>query len=273
MQQPEQQPLSLENLASDLSDQQKAEFFCNLNAAGIGPHDMELVRLLHALQLYKAYYQSIPETVKTIAADIDRISKETRRCLDDAMRLGGQVVVESAQFRQEVAKIREHIETALRQSADTLVGQAAESLQKAVENHMILPLQNRIMDLEASSQAFAEVISQNKGAVEILRQNASLARRIHIGVYALCSLWIICFLSMSSWFYLQRKYEEQYEKERNAVVAQIDQNRAVLLELAKSGRTLELIRDPEKPQRVLLVMRDASAYQAQGKYGVIEFTK
>ena len=55
------------------------------------------------------------------------------------------------------------------------------------------------------------------------------------------------------------------------MVQQIEKNRAVLLKLAESNRTLELLRDPEHPDRKLLVMKDASGWQTMRNHGVIEF--
>jgi len=51
------------DLLVDLPDQHRAEFFSNLHEAGISPNDVELARLLRALQLYKAYYETIPGAV------------------------------------------------------------------------------------------------------------------------------------------------------------------------------------------------------------------
>jgi len=56
-----------------------------------------------------------------------------------------------------------------------------------------------------------------------------------------------------------------------AMVQQIAKNRPVLLKLAESHRTLELLQDPERPHRKLLVMKDASGWQSTRNHGVIEF--
>jgi|SRR6266516_441178 len=50
---PAAQQTLFKDLAADLPDQHQAEFFQNLHEAGISPNDVELARLLRALQLYK----------------------------------------------------------------------------------------------------------------------------------------------------------------------------------------------------------------------------
>lgn len=62
-----------DRLAEGLSAEQRSEFFQTLHEAGITAHDLELARLLRVLQLYKAYYESIPSAVQTAVADISRL--------------------------------------------------------------------------------------------------------------------------------------------------------------------------------------------------------
>jgi hypothetical protein len=76
--------------------------------------------------------------------------------------------------------------------------------------------------------------------------------------YALGGFLIVCSLTLVSWFSLHRWYAGRIERERAALVEQIEKNRAVLLQLAKSHRTLELLQEPERPHRKRLVMKDAS---------------
>src|SRR6266536_2266226 len=128
------------DLLVDLPDQHRAEFFRNLHEAGISPNDVELARLLRALQLYKAYYESIPAAVRAAAAEIERLKQEIDRLSSDARssseasgRLAGQVIREAERFRQDVAGIRERIEVAARGSAENLASRMAELLSASIE--------------------------------------------------------------------------------------------------------------------------------------------
>lgn len=266
-----QQSLFIE-IAAELPDRHQAEFFRNLHEAGIGPNDVELAKLLRVLQLYKKYYESIPEAVRKAAAEMERITKQTRGCADAAALLAGQMLQESIQFRQEVSKIRETIGEALAESTEALVQQTAQSLESAIEKNVLLPLKDRLHDLAQSNLGFEEAIARSDAAAKALCRNADLTRRVHLGTYILASLTAVVLAVMISWFYLNQAYMEQFDKERAALVQQTSQNRTVLLELAKSHRTLHLVQDPQRPERKQLVMKDASAWQSSDGHGVLEFT-
>jgi len=116
-----------------------------------------------------------------------------------------------------------------------------------------------------------DAITGSKQAAAALRENAVLARRVHLGGYALGGLLITCALVLISWFYLHQWYADRIDEERATLVRQIEKNRAVLVKLAESQRTLELVQDPEHPRRKLLVMKDAVCWQSARNEGVIEF--
>src|SRR5438046_2951624 len=132
---PAAQQTLFKDLADDLPDRHQAEFFRNLHEAGISPNDVELARLLRALQLYKAYYESIPAAVRAAAAEIERLKQEIDRLSADARssseasgRLAGQVIREAEHFRQDLAGIRERVEAAARGAAENLAPPMADVL-------------------------------------------------------------------------------------------------------------------------------------------------
>src|SRR5213083_3109885 len=100
------------DLLVDLTDQHRAEFFRNLHEAGISPNDVELARLLRALQLYKAYYETIPGAVQKAASEIERLKREIERLSSDARdsseagaQLAGQVTEEADRVRHDLTQI------------------------------------------------------------------------------------------------------------------------------------------------------------------------
>jgi hypothetical protein len=272
-----QQPLFKE-LAAGLSDEAQAEFFRTLHEAGIGPNDIELARLLRALQLYKSYYESIPAAIKEAAGEIQRLKQEiesfvgnARESSDAAADISAQVFQETDRFREDLAAIHKRMEEATRRSAESLAARMAELLGAAMEENVFSPLQARLADLLDSNRGFKDAIVRNNQASAALHRNAVVARRIHLGAYSLVGVLIVCALSFGTWLYLDHWYTKRLDRECEVLIARTNQNRAVLLQLARSRRTLELLQDSEHPHRKLLVMKDASGWRSTRNHGVIEF--
>jgi uncharacterized protein YgfB (UPF0149 family) len=277
---PEIQQSIFEDLAAELPDNQKAEFFRSLHEAGISANDVELAKLLRALQLYKSYYETIPEAIQKAAGeiekhkqDIERLSSNTHDSTEASAHLAGQIIQVTEKVRQDLTQIHSHVEEAIGQSAESMVSQMAGLLSAGIEQTVFLPLQRRLMDLTESNQAFDDAIARSKQATLILQQNAAFARRVHLKAYALGALIAVCLLAAVSWVSLYRWYSDLIEQERVALIEQVGNNRAVLLQLSRSHRAIELMQDPGKPHHKLLVMKDASGWQSAGKCGVIEFTE
>src|SRR5258705_13718262 len=100
-----------DRLAEGLSAEHRSEFFQTLHGAGITAHDLELARLLRVLQLYKAYYESIPLAVQTAAEDISRVKQEIAALSSAATqqaaavsKIAGEVLAEAQHFQGELAK-------------------------------------------------------------------------------------------------------------------------------------------------------------------------
>ena len=274
----EVQPSLFKDLVVDLPDEHRAEFFRNLHEAGISLNDVELARLLRALQLYKAYYESIPVAVKAAAADIERLKQEIERLSAESLssseasaNMAGEVIQEAERYRQSLTEVQQNLEKATHGSAEKLASTMSELVNASLEQSVFQPLSRRLAELGESNSAFDNAIKSSNLAAAVLRESAKLARRVHFVAYALGALVLACSLTLGCWFYLDQFYAGKFEQDREALVKQIEKNRAVLLKLAESHRTLELLQDPEQPHRKLLVMKDASGWQSADNRGVIEF--
>src|SRR6266508_4914983 len=216
-----------QDLVAELPDQHRAEFFRNLHEAGISPSDVELARLLRALQLYKAYYETIPGAVQKAVGEIERLKREIERLSSDARdsseagaQLAGQVTEEAERVRQDLTQIHKHVEEAMRQSAQSLSSRMAELLTANIEKTVLQPLCSRLDELAKSNCAFDDAIKRNNNAAAALVQSAKLARRVHFGAYALGALVIACSLTLASWFFLDRLYADRFERDRAVLVQQ-----------------------------------------------------
>lgn len=268
------------DLVAEIPDQHKAEFYRTLHEAGISPNDMELAKLLKALQLYKSYYETIPaavlgaaDRIKQLKHEIEHLSDSAHDSSEAGAKLAGQVVQEAEKVRQGLTEIHRYIEAALRQSAENLASRMAELLSAGIEKTVLLPLKSRLNELAQSSEAFVDAIARNNQAAASLEKSTNSARRFHLGTYVLGGCLIACSLVLVSWFFIHRWYADRIEQERAALVEQIRMNDRVLTQLSKSHRTLELRPDPQNPNRKLLVMKNASGWQSTSKCGVIEFAE
>jgi hypothetical protein len=274
----QQQQPEFKDLAEGLPEAHKAEFYKTLHEAGISPKDEELGRLLRALQLYKSYYESIPTAVQAAAGKIEQLKKdiegfsaETRGNFDLSTHLTGQVIQEAERIHQDFEQIHKYIEEAMRQSAENLASGMAKQLAEGIEERILSPLQSRLEKLAGSGKAFEDAITRNNEAAASLIKSTAIASRFHIKAYAIWGLLALLVFAACAALFLNHRYADRLDDEREALIKQTEQNRAVLLQLSKSHRTLELISNPQKSNRKLLIMKNASGWQTPEKQGVIEF--
>jgi hypothetical protein len=269
-----------DRLAEGLSAEHRSEFFQNLHEAGIAAHDLELARLLRVLQLYKAYYESIPLAVQTAVADISRLKQEIAALSSAATqqaaavsKIGGEVLAEAQHIQGQLKGIHLHLEAAIEKSAQTLATRMAALLHSRIDETVLTPLHQQLTDLVAANQALNQAIEKSKTATAEMQKHAAVARQIHLGGYALASLVIAIVLAAGSWLFIRNSYSQQMQRERVSLVRDNEKNRQVLLKLAESGRTLELRQDPKRPQLNFLFMKNASGWESSQHQGVIEFRK
>ena len=267
-----------DQLAEGLSPEQRSEFFQALHEADITPHDVKLARLLRVLQLYKAYYESIPSAIQTAVDDISRVKQEIAALSSAATqqaaavsKIAEEILAEARNFQGQLAGIQVHVEATIEKSAETLATRMAALLHSRIDQTVLVPLHQQLTDLVTANQALDQAIEKSKIAAAGMQKHAAVARQIHLGGYALASLVIAIVLATGSWLFIRSSYAQQMQRDRLAVVRDNEKNRQVLLKLAESGRTLELRQDPKRPQINFLFMKDASGWESSQHQGVIEF--
>ena len=251
-----------EDIAEGLPDNQKVEFFRTLHEARISPRDVEFAKILRALQLYKAYYETIPESIKVVVADVEKLKSDigelvsqADRSVDAAEMTLNHLTSEAALVNESLKNIHSHVEDAAEKASSVISNRMTAVLEKA------LPLAN----LSEAGRVFTDAVESGKEAAAELRNNIKIIRRAHYRNFALAAVSLILVF----WVFIYGWYELRLERERAAFVSQFEDNRAILLELAKSRRRLELTTG-EKGSR-LLIMRDATGWTSKDKHGVIEF--
>ncbi|MDR0841845.1 MAG: hypothetical protein LBP68_00305 [Acidobacteriota bacterium] len=257
-----------EELVSGMPSEQKAEFYGILHKAGIGRQDVEIAKLFRALQLYRAYYEAIPASMAQAVAEIDRLKKEVGELVEQAdqsaaasEKLLNRFTQEAAEVGESLVKLHSHVEEAAARAAVVVSRRMTEMLSEAM---------GKTLPLDALSQAgktFSAAVAASNQASADLRKNIKVIRRAHRRAYALAA----CSVILAFWVYIHFQYERKVTEARAAILADVQGNQAVLSELAKARRTLELVTKDKDPRRRLLFMKDAKGWTTTEKHGVIEF--
>ena len=281
-----------EALAEGLPDNQKTEFLQILREAEVSQYDTELAKLFRALQIYKSYYQTIPEAIQKSVAEINKMNKRAEEIngacensfsqllqyegqvnealkkihlnIDEAVKKAGAVVSKrmsdaKTNISAEIAAAKDKINTEITTAAVTASNNATTHLTAALEK--AIPLSQ----MEEAGEVLSDVIESGKEASEELHKNIKLIRLVHYKSYAIAALSIVvlfCYLTRN-W------YQTRYEKDRAAVIKQIEDNRDVLLELARAKRKLELTVSDKGTK--LLVLKNATGWTTTSNNGVIEY--
>ncbi len=272
----QQPPFS--DLAAGLPDRCQADFYKTLHEAGVGPKDIELARLLRALQLYKAYYESIPAAIQNAVDEVGKIKAEivaievsTRESVQSVKGLTSELIAEAKKFSEDLKGFPARLEAAMRKAADGLAAIMAESVNSSIKETVLTPIKSLLAGVSTSNQAFRDAIDQSNQAVTVLKTNVETIRRLRWRAIWWGGGAFVCLTILAAWFGFNRWYTNQLEVERAALVEEFDKNRTLLLELSKTHRTLELHKDPDDANHLFITLKDPSGAQSAQKHGVIEF--
>jgi signal transduction histidine kinase len=126
-----------------------------------------------------------------------------------------------------------------------------------------------LSELKEAGKTLTDTIAASNQASAELRNNIKVAGLTRIGVIAAATLVVI----VASWLVTHFHYESRFEKARLSVVSrvieQVEDNQAILNELAKANRRLELSRSESGTK--LLAISNAKGYTSTSKAGVIKF--
>jgi FtsZ-binding cell division protein ZapB len=254
---------ALEKLAEGLPDSHKSEFFRVLHETGIKEHDVVLAKLLRTLQLYKSYYEVIPDFILKAVAEIEKLKKDIEKLTLQASQSAEAGETSLNHLRQETAQVNEslkNLHSHVEEAASKASASVSKSMLELISNTVKAEL--HIDQFKEAGQAISSAINSSNQASAELRANIKVIRWAHIGVFALAA----CVLLLSSWGYFYYRYVGQIEKTRADIFSRIDGNTGVLLELSKSNRRIELV---EEGGEKLLVIKNATGWTSKNRHGVI----
>ena len=185
---------AFEKLAEELSADQKLEYFSTLREIGITTKsDMTLAKLLQALQLYKAYYESIPAAVDKAATnmaqiktEIVKLARQTEQSANAGEASLHQLMNGAAEMNGLLKRIHSHIEEAADKASEIVSNRMTELLTGAMEK--ALPLS----DLKEAGTTFFDAIKNSEYASAELRDNVKYVRRARFRTLAVAFVLSEC---------------------------------------------------------------------------------
>ena len=265
---------AFEKLIGGLSDSQKVDFFRTMQETGISKDDNELAKLLRVLQIYRSYYETIPDSIQKTISSIKELTRQATQSAESGKKSLNQLIHESIQVDESMKKIHTHVEDAAIRASDV------------VSKHLTATMESTLADLAETGQFFSDTIASNrqqaaelleeanrvfsdsatlgKQASSELRKNIRSIRWSHYRAYAIASL--VAFLGL--WACMQYRYEKRMDREYIAIVKQVEDNREILLELARGRRNLEL--STRQNGTRLLSIKNATGWTSIDNYGVLE---
>ena len=250
-------------LTEGLPQEQVTEFYRLLHETGISRYDVEILLLMRTLGTFHKLYAEIP---KSIHAAADRMQK-VDAAIENMTNSLNQSLADFDELSGSIDKhVKEASQKALNRASAEMRGISTdfkENLTAAMNDS--LPLS----ELKEAGKTFADTIAASNQASAELRNNIRVAGWTRIGVIAAAALVVI----VASWLVFHFRYESRLEEARRDVIGkvieQIEDNQAVLNELAKANRRLELSRSESGTK--LLAVSNAKGYTSTSKAGVIEF--
>jgi uncharacterized protein YoxC len=258
---------AFDELGKNLSPEDRAELFQVLYEADFGPDDRVLAKLLRALQIYKAFYEQIPTNVQEALHEADTFMTGTKDLVDDFSEKVEATTTQLGQTAKLVSDTLNELRALDRKLAAAVEASTAEvtrsldsALRNALSTALLQPFEDSVRDIHQSCTSTANQANQMVTEVK-------LARRIHIGSYALATILCALALTVLSWISISRHYAQR-ELE---LLRTLDQNRQILSELAHRGNDFELRRDPADGHKLYLVVNRAKAWTKE-KRAVIQLT-
>jgi len=272
---------AFEDLAIGLPDDQKADFFRILRESDVSQHDTELAKILRALQMYKTYYETIPESIQKTVSEIKKLTTQAAQSGEAGETSLNQLLQYTGQVNEALKKIHLHVEEAATKASDAVskrmtdakdkinaqIEKTATDASAIVTTQMSAAMEKAIplSTIQEAGNVFSNAIATGKQATEELKSNLKIMRRVHLWSFAVAAFCLVAIFCISAHFW----YKDRFEKHCALVISQAAHNQDVLLELALSKRKLEVAVDANGAK--LLVMKNAKGWSSLNNSGVIEY--
>ena len=218
---------------------------------GISKKNIELWKVIVALELYKGYYETIPKDIKEIKTDFLNIFQEVKDNLlkteANFRKLADQVETNSAALQMAQTQFEDKIATRIEDA-----GKAAEPTDQKVFHTV------------------KEAIDENYKVIDSVKAITNPVRWVLYRNFIIILSIVLMFGTLAgfgiSWSYHKNRADES--------IYLNEINRDALRKLRESGRkvTVVILDDPEKKgQTQFYIDNVENAFKTPDNYGVIEF--
>ena len=252
---------------NDLSPEQVNQFRDTLEELHLSKDDSEIFQLIRALQIYKVYYETIPERIEQAAAAAEEISSKTATELESA---AGYFEAISGTAHTAIEKFGSDIADRIRVSFNTIDDQIhkkgnelSDTLKEKIYGECENSLTPAMNELKKAGTVITETVKKSHNATIKLEKSVNLAKWTHYGAISAA----VFFSILAMWFFFHFRYSTRLSEERVFLANEIGMNQAVLIELSKAGKRIEL----SGKKRNLISIQDAEGWTSTTGEGVIQF--
>jgi hypothetical protein len=189
------------------SERDKVEYLNLVAELGLGAGDIELAKLLIALQLYKAYYAAIPRQIRTVheeaLAEIRQLRDEMKFEAERTAAVSAELVRWAREIKAEITAVSPQalVEKMHRRLVDDSVATLAGTLQLLTTSHQRIDSATRKM---CETAYIAESAIEDWQTVSLRRVWASaFCFSLVVALLILVGIWFFYLRHQAWWLPLQ----------------------------------------------------------------------
>jgi len=245
--------------------------------------DRHLSQVVELNSQTQAPLQSIQSQAKEVVGKTaGTLHREVRNGLDN---IKAGITAHFAGINTEVNNTLKTMRNDIHATMDNIIAQMKETLKADIQKAL------KVGEMEETNNAVSKAIELRKEAVEALKAESAALVKEALALKAeraafekerkqyrgdtVMTCWVnwrfsaimLAGFIFSFWLFFHNRYVGQVAESREMIIGQVDENRAVLLELAKTGHKIELGKDDKGRQQ--LFVRNASGWTTPDKRGVI----
>ena len=238
----EEEEILFEKVTMMFSKESMDSLYKVMADTGISKKNIELWKILVALELYKGYYETIPGDIREVRNDLFKIVQGNK---NDLLKITNEI---KSEFQKTEATIKRLVKQAEQSSAtgNAALNQFTEKAEKVVTTvsdkleerlYKALPLS----DFKEAGKVLSTAGENIKGVDAKLQRSIKTLRWRHYGAIAGIAVAIILGSWIATAFYYKSQYEIKLAEARIVMAEKMESDNNALIELSKSNKKIMMI--------------------------------